>query len=252
MDIASILIEAIEQSRGRSAFSSRRTASGPSVQGPGAELQRDHRRGKRQRTGITGDAILQPVFGCDDQSVGSETTTISQRPASSSRHHDPTTGFPLGLFHKTPAKASAQDKRDKNDQKQPEFILWVPGEDGNGMWGPDASPAIRSRFQTNYRSSENHRSIFARFLKDEEKHLKEKICVNFKVYYGGSSTDQCEWTQAKGNERETCDKCIRLGRLCARLAKIDGVVKLAIYPLPSRFRIARRPDEIEFWCVGRA
>ena len=50
-----------------------------------------------------------------------------------------------------------------------------------------------------------------------------------------------------GNMNEACDRCVRMKRLCARLVKIDEVIKLAFFPLPRQYRDGAASSSLDYW-----
>jgi len=52
-----------------------------------------------------------------------------------------------------------------------------------------------------------------------------------------------------GNIKEACDRCVRMKRLCARLVKIDEVIKLAFFPLPLQYRSDAGTHTMVFYWV---
>lgn len=132
-----------------------------------------------------------------------------------------------------------------------EKVLWLPSETGVEGWQSLSSvPAelaadIQARIDADFLNTEAHRKIFGAMLRRQEKYMVSGMCVNNKVWTGGKRVN--EWTEANGDSNWSCDACIGLKRLCARLANVDGTIKLGIYPLPQGNRRSQEWTELEYW-----
>lgn len=82
-------------------------------------------------------------------------------------------------------------------------------------------------------------------LRNREHYLELGNCVNVTVY--SKSTSQSTWAVSNGNNYRTCDRCINKERICARLVKVDGVIKLAVFSLPGTLRRNKKWDELDYW-----
>lgn len=56
-----------------------------------------------------------------------------------------------------------------------------------------------------------------------------------------------EYKLSGGNAMRACDRGVYTKRLCARIVRSCGDYKLALFPLPEKFRVGARWDAMDFW-----
>jgi hypothetical protein len=140
-----------------------------------------------------------------------------------------------------------------------EWSLFIPTNNGSdGHFEPLSAlpPLIRAklmfRFINAYRTEgiKTRNLGYARYVRDvnRQKYADNGSCLG-NIVYRNVRQGKVSYTKAKGNKQRSCDVCVRLGRLCARMVKAgeDEEYKLGIYPLPETFRKGKKWDEVEFW-----
>jgi len=134
-----------------------------------------------------------------------------------------------------------------------DFLLWLPHipttHPGSWVSPTDLPPPVFEQIQTSfykeYQSDAVRKRYYKSMVQDPGTYLDRGLCVSQRAI--GRVTRDSKYTQANGNVFRSCDICIAKRRLCARLVKVDGEVKLGILPLPSKSRVGIAWTDVAFW-----
>jgi glutaredoxin len=104
---------------------------------------------------------------------------------------------------------------------------------------------MADKFDKDYLSTNLHISEWGKLLRLLEKGVASRCCVNVTVIRRAKDPGK----RTMGNMKTACDYCIKTKRLCARLLKIDDVIKLAFFPLPSELRPDADLAHLNYWVL---
>lgn len=104
------------------------------------------------------------------------------------------------------------------------------------------STLFDSKFDEDYLSTDLHISDWGKLLRPREKGVATQCCVNDTVIMRAKQPGG-----RTGHTNEACDRCIRTKRLCARLMRYEGVIKLAFVPLPDEYRGDAIMNSLDYW-----
>jgi hypothetical protein len=107
--------------------------------------------------------------------------------------------------------------------------------------------SLAERFDEDYLSTKSHIKEWGRMLVLREIRVSSEYCISAHVI--GKRKHRSYLT----SPTVACNGCIRTRRLCARLIKMmDGVVKLAFFPLPSGLWGQLDVDPLSKWICSSA
>jgi hypothetical protein len=131
----------------------------------------------------------------------------------------------------------------------PPMIFWVlnVNDGGFGVWKQEhelpskLQVAIRARFDSLYRSTEEANGRFRNLVKrvDEYQQLQ---CVG-STYAGVVST----YRRSNGNQMRACDGCVNTGSLCAKVLRVCGSLRFGVYALPEDYRQGKAWTDLGYW-----
>jgi hypothetical protein len=157
-----------------------------------------------------------------------------------------------------PCYARSDVKLDILNPHPIEWALFIPtnhGSDGHfeplSILPPFTRAKLMFTFINAYRTEgiKSRNLGYARYVRyvNRQRYVENGSCLGNTVYRNARQGIM-KYTKAKGNKQRSCDVCVRLGRLCARMVEAEeGEYKLGIYPLPETFRKGKKWDEVRFW-----
>jgi hypothetical protein len=121
-----------------------------------------------------------------------------------------------------------------------DMVRWITDEAQYSNFS--LSTPFVTKFDEDYLSTDLHISEWGKLLRLREKGVSSQCCVNDTVIMRAKHPGR-----RTGDVNEACDRCIRKKRLCARLVKVAGVIKLAFLPLPRQYRGNAMVESLDHW-----
>ncbi|KAF2852247.1 hypothetical protein T440DRAFT_526784 [Plenodomus tracheiphilus IPT5] len=158
-----------------------------------------------------------------------------------------------GKIHAVFSSAVSKVKKPNRELAMPtiNIVLWLPITDDNSSWISLEKDSlllrtqVREKLESEYSAKPYLHKKLGQLLRNLDKHLSYGHCVH--RHMNSRAKGPCEYNKAGSIKERACDLCIKMHRFCFRPARVDGTMKLALYPLPSSHRHRRDWKEIEFW-----
>ncbi|KAF2464772.1 uncharacterized protein BDR25DRAFT_346566 [Lindgomyces ingoldianus] len=150
-----------------------------------------------------------------------------------------------------PRRGRPSNQNLTNSNPDLELLLWVPSLNNTGEWKPITSlprgvnENLRTRFFEDYTFHKGKKYRYAQMTRNPDTYIDNGRCVHNLVSRKASSV--MTYNAADGNIHRTCDLCFQAGKLCARLVRLDGEVKMGLFPVPGGLRRGLRWSEIGYW-----
>ncbi|KAF1932796.1 uncharacterized protein M421DRAFT_1383 [Didymella exigua CBS 183.55] len=150
------------------------------------------------------------------------------------------------------AEPASETTTDQVAQLPPvEWVFWVQVSEEVGYWRlfsefPNTAQVLfKCKFSTDYLQKPGHVADYARMLRSRETYRYRDVCVGNVTYWRRNEPSKRKI--AEGNKEMTCDTCLNTGRFCARMVKVDGVVKLGFFPVPDAARNGVGWEKLYYW-----
>jgi hypothetical protein len=178
-----------------------------------------------------------------EQASGGENDDAESFVSSNASSNASTNGSPTYLARKNPTLKSLPSAV----SWELEMVLWIP-QFPTPMTIDILPLLVESQLRKlygMYTSSNSREKAYGSLLRNYRNYLDGKRCVNNKVI--NRSRYEMTFELAAENKMRACDQCTRAGRLCARLIEEEGTIKMALYPLATKFRQMVSWKELGFW-----
>ncbi|KAH9871626.1 hypothetical protein J1614_005881 [Plenodomus biglobosus] len=185
--------------------------------------------------------------------------SLASRPTESNLMHLSSTvesakkDFPEDEKRRTHSSMASDPRQLDDENRMPGdiMVLWQPTIYDEGLWIPlkDLPPRLKTlmtdSFEDAYLLMSSRAIKLNQILRNLDGHLRHGNCLNQKI--NKRQKGPCAHSQAEGNLERACDYCIKMHRICIRPMDVDGVMRLALYPLPETLRYGKNFEDIEYW-----
>jgi hypothetical protein len=115
-------------------------------------------------------------------------------------------------------------------------------------YGPQNMRYIQIKFHADYCSTSANEEMLNKIMADRQRYSDLGDCINTRLYSedGNPST----WAESGNDNYRACDFCIGTKRLCVSLLKVQGSIKLAIFPLPTELRKHIQWRQKRYWTLA--
>jgi hypothetical protein len=107
---------------------------------------------------------------------------------------------------------------------------------------------IQIEFRADYCSTSANKEMLNEIMEDRQRYADLEHCINTSLYSeDGESTT---WAESGNDNYTACDFCISTKRLCVRLFKVQGSIKLLVFSLPMKLRKHCQWREKRYWTLA--
>jgi hypothetical protein len=136
-----------------------------------------------------------------------------------------------------------------------DWVFWIQVDDRVGYWRPlsefprATQILLKRKFRKDFLQKSYHVNYYARMLRNRSNYLHRDMCVGNITY--ANRNEPSKRKKALGDKEKTCDTCSNTGRFCARMVKVENVVKLGFFPALDARREATGWDDLRYWAGGK-